>query len=49
MQTVRYTSAFRYNETSKEYYRAFDPAQSQYVGKPAPEIDAAWEELLAGR
>jgi len=48
MQKVTYTSAFRYNATSKTYYREFDASQPQYVGTPTPEIDKAWEELLAG-
>ena len=48
MQKVTYTSAFRYNATSKTYYREFDSSQPQYVGTPTPEIDKAWEELLAG-
>jgi hypothetical protein len=48
IQKVTYTSAFRYNATSKTYYREFDPGDQQYVGTPAPQIDKAWEELLAG-
>lgn len=48
IQKVTYTSALRYNSTSKEYYREFDPTKPQYVGKPSPEIDKAWNDLLAG-
>lgn len=48
MEKVTYTSAFRYNATSKTYYRESDASQPQYVGTPTPEIDKAWEELLAG-
>jgi hypothetical protein len=48
MQKVTYTSAFRYNATLKTYYREFDASEPQYVGAPPPEIDKAWEELLAG-
>lgn len=45
---VVFTSAFRYNESVKAYYRERNPDQPQYVGTPAPEIDKAWEELLMG-
>jgi hypothetical protein len=48
MQKVTYTSTFRYNDTSKTYYREFDSSQPRYVGTPTPQIDKAWEELLAG-
>jgi len=48
MTKVTYTSAFRYNATSKDYYREFDAAIPQYVGAPTPEIDKAWGDLLAG-
>lgn len=43
---MTYTSAFRYNATSKTYYREFDSGKPQYVGAPAREIDGA--PLLAG-
>lgn len=49
MQKVTYTSALRYNETSKTYYRDFDPNLPQYVGKPSPEIDKARHDLLEGK
>jgi hypothetical protein len=45
---VKFKGSFRYNETSKEYYCEHDPAEPQYIGPPSPEIDQAWEELLAG-
>jgi hypothetical protein len=48
MQQVTYTSAFRYNATSKTYYREFDSGKPQYVGAPAPEIDGARDKPLAG-
>ena len=48
LQEVRYTSAFRYNDTSKSYYREYDPASPQYVGTPSRDIDNAWGELLSG-
>jgi len=48
IQQVEYTSALRYNATSKTYYRDFDPMLPQYVGKPSPEVDKAWEDLLRG-
>lgn len=48
LQEVTYTSAFRYNETSKTFYRDFDPDIPQYVGVPSPAIDKAWLELLVG-
>lgn len=48
LQEVMFTNALQYNETSKEYYREHDPGEEQYVGKPSPEIDEAWEELLGG-
>jgi hypothetical protein len=45
---VIYTSALRYNDTSGEIYRDFDPAAPQYAGDPSPVIDEAWEKLLSG-
>ncbi|XMA20041.1 hypothetical protein WAI453_012832 [Rhynchosporium graminicola] len=49
LQKLTYNSAFRYNETSKGYYREFDPALPQYIGSPNREIDKAWGELLSGQ
>lgn len=49
LQEVTYTSKFTYNATDDSYYREFDPAMPQYVGAPTPEIDEAWEDLLAGQ
>ncbi|KAL2064106.1 hypothetical protein VTL71DRAFT_4600 [Oculimacula yallundae] len=49
LQEVTYTSAFRYNGTSKGYYREFDPALPQYIGTPNEDIDKAWAELLTGQ
>jgi len=46
MQKRTYTSAFRYNSSSKTYYREIDPAAGQYIGAPSQEIDRAWAELL---
>jgi hypothetical protein len=48
LDKVTYTSAFRYNETSKSYYREFDPTLPQYVGAPGPELDKSWRKLLVG-
>ena len=48
LQEVTYTSAFRYNNTSKSYYRESDPASPQYVAAPSRDIDKAWGELLSG-
>lgn len=48
MQEVKYSGAFRYNETSKTFYREVDPAMPQYAGAPGPEIDKAWNDLLGG-
>lgn len=47
-EKVTFTSAFRYNATSKTYYREYNLSEPQFVGVPRPEIDNAWEELLAG-
>ncbi|KAE9367867.1 hypothetical protein N431DRAFT_471261 [Stipitochalara longipes BDJ] len=49
LSRVKFTGAFRYNETSGTYYREHDPAEPQYIGPPSPEIDRAWEELLGGQ
>ncbi|EPE33090.1 hypothetical protein GLAREA_06102 [Glarea lozoyensis ATCC 20868] len=46
---VIYTSALRYNDTSGEIYRDFDPAAPQYAGDPSPAIDEAWGKLLSGQ
>ena len=46
MRKTTYTSAFRYNASSKTYYREMDPAIGQYIGTPSQEIDRAWAELL---
>ena len=48
LSKVKFRGAFRYNATSKVYYREHDPAEPQYIGPPSPEIDQAWEELLGG-
>ena len=48
MHEVTYTSALRSNTSAKRYHRDFDPLEPHYVGTPASEIDAAWEELVAG-
>lgn len=48
-EKVTFTSAFRYNATSKAYYREYNLNEPQFVGVPRPEIDKAWEKLLAGR
>ncbi|PVH82565.1 hypothetical protein DL98DRAFT_586552 [Cadophora sp. DSE1049] len=46
---VTYTSALRYNDTSKSSYREYDPTSPQYVGTPNKEIDKAWADLLSGQ
>lgn len=48
METVTYTSALRYDESSQTYYREFDSSRPQYVGQPGPAIDHAWHQLLEG-
>ncbi|KAH7413046.1 hypothetical protein BKA64DRAFT_703154 [Cadophora sp. MPI-SDFR-AT-0126] len=49
LQEVTYTSALRYNDTSKSYYREYDPASPQYIGASHEEMDKAWAELLSGQ
>ncbi|KAL4911369.1 hypothetical protein BDW74DRAFT_172832 [Aspergillus multicolor] len=44
-----FTSPLRYNTSSKQLYREFDPAQAQYIGEPSLELDAAWNRLLEGQ
>jgi len=41
LSRVKFKGAFRYNETSKTYYREHDLATPQYIGPPSPEIDHA--------
>lgn len=48
LQQVTYTSAFRYNETSRAYYREYDTSEPQYIGTPNKDIDKAWGKLLSG-
>ncbi|KAK0102769.1 hypothetical protein ONS95_006366 [Cadophora gregata] len=38
----------RFNSTSHEFWRDLDSQQPQYFGRPSPDIDLAWEELLHG-
>ncbi|CEJ55178.1 hypothetical protein PMG11_01449 [Penicillium brasilianum] len=45
LHQVRFTGGLELNETGK-LHRIIDPRQPQYVGPPAPEIDAAWDELM---
>jgi hypothetical protein len=48
LHQVRFTGGLELNETGK-LHRIIDPGQPQYVGPPAPEIDAAWDELMLGK
>ncbi|KAL4995600.1 hypothetical protein BDV10DRAFT_187925 [Aspergillus recurvatus] len=49
LEKTTFTSPLRYNTTSNELYRDFDPSLPQYIGVPSPELDAAWESLLRGQ
>ncbi|PYH90867.1 hypothetical protein BO71DRAFT_486736 [Aspergillus ellipticus CBS 707.79] len=42
---VRFTATLQYN-ASHQLYRPIDPSRPQYVGKPSPELDAAWKNFL---
>jgi hypothetical protein len=41
-----FTGKLSYDPISRQPFRDIDPTQPQYFGKPGPEIDAAWEDLL---
>ncbi|RDW93473.1 uncharacterized protein DSM5745_00795 [Aspergillus mulundensis] len=49
LEQTTFTSPLRYNASSKQLYRDFDPTQPQYIGQPSPDVDAAWDSLLGGQ
>jgi hypothetical protein len=44
---VRFTARLEYNE-QQELYRPMGAGETDYVGDPNPEMDAAWEALIGG-
>ncbi|KAI7779588.1 hypothetical protein LA080_000700 [Diaporthe eres] len=45
VEKIKFTGGFEYDENGT-LYRTFEPGETQYVGDPNPEIDAAWEALV---
>lgn len=46
VEQVRFTGGPAYSEEGEMYIP--NPAKVKYVGDPTPEIDQAWEKLIAG-
>jgi hypothetical protein len=43
-----FSGALKYNTETKDVFRDIDPSEPQYFGPPSPDVDAAWDKLLAG-
>jgi hypothetical protein len=44
----RFSGSLNYNTTTGELFREVNLSQAQYFGRPSPEIDSAWRDLLKG-